>query len=244
MKTMTIAFVVIAGMFTNSTWNEMASGQTESKRSVKQDDKKSAKIRYVDPDLQIVSRAMAMLPGNRPVIKDLEILDYQVAQMKELQYEFRKASSDVSRDSAKLDRDGRIEAMENLYKEYDEKMGDILLPDQHKRLKQIAFQSVAVDPQTGTINVPRLLFLSGVRDKLAIDGKMSDKIREKTQEENERIKKKMLEMREESIKNILSVLSKEQREKLETMIGDPFDFQGYKMGQSGRFSKGGEGEDH
>ena len=244
MKTMTIAFVVIAGMFTCSSWSEIAFGQTVSNKTVKQDDKKSAKIRYIDPNLQIVSRAMSMLPGNKPVIKDLEILDYQVAQMKELQYEFRKESSQISRETAKLDRNGRIEAMENLYADYDKKMGDILLPNQHKRLKQIAFQSVAIDPKTGTINVPRLLFLNGVRDKLSIDGKVADKIREKTKEENDRLMQKMMELREESIQNILGVLSKDQREKLDDMIGDPFDFKGYSMGESGRFSKGNAGDDH
>ena len=244
MKKMTIAFVVIAGMFTNSTWSEIACGQSETKQAVRQDDKKPTKIRFVDPELQIVSRAMAMVQGNKPVIAELEILDYQVKQMQELQYEFRKESSEVSRDSAKLDRNGRIDAIEKLYATYDKKIGEILLPNQAKRLKQLAFQSVAIDDKTGTINIPRLLFLNGVRDKLEITPELSEKIRLKTAEENERIMKKMLELREESMQNILGVLSKEQRDKLDSMIGNPFDFEGYRMGQGGRFSKGGVGDDH
>ena len=211
-------------------------GESDQKEKAKQETKKKEAPRELNPNLTIIARAMTMVQGNTPLIKELELLDYQIKQMQQLQYDMAKAMAEISKSNVGKDRNERIDALNNYYRDYEIKLGEILLPHQLKRLKQITFQSVAMDAK-GNLDYTRLLFDRSVMKALDVDIKTFEKLRAKTIEERQKLNEEIERLKRESEERILAVLDKEKRLKLETMLGERFDFEGYRLGSGGRFSK-------
>ncbi|WP_425617701.1 hypothetical protein NA78x_001384 [Anatilimnocola sp. NA78] len=117
------------------------------------------------------------------------------------------------------------EAAKALAEETDKKVADILLPHQLKRLKQIAFQmqfqqgAYGANPLTG--------------DQLASELNITEEQKVQLQEAQKKALQEMQEktqafykqLQEEQREKILSVLTPEQRRKLEELTGEQFQWQ-------------------
>ena len=177
-------------------------------------------------------------------MKSWGILDYQLDQLKELQYDFRRKIGGVAQQARerKLDADGRQKLFLETLAEVDKEIAEILLPHQATRLKQIAFQSLGLTPD-GTVSIPNMLGNPMMRSQLSLSQSTLDKLREKLKEENERLVKEIAQLKKESRERILNSLSAKDKETLQEIIGPVFDFRGYTPSASGRFRKASE-DDH
>ena len=209
-----------------------------SKEGSKTSEKSSFSRTEIKARTQIVTRSLAIIPGNRPLIDELEILDYQIDQLKQLQYDFRQKLGEVVRESRdkKLDSAGREKLFLKALGEVDHELSEILLPHQKSRLKQVAFQSLGLTPN-GEISIPNMLSNPMMRSQLPLKESTLIKIRRKLKEESKRVAEEIAKVKRESRERILEILTAEEKEELEKIIGPVFDFQGYVPSAGDRFRK-------
>lgn len=180
-----------------------------------------------------------MLLQNEGVRKELGIVDEQVEKLQAIAEKQREQMGTLFqglRDLSREERDAKMEelrekmqkATEDMKKEVD----TILLPNQVKRLEQIARQMRSrMAGGGGVANI----------DTLATELKLSDdqkeKLRQKAQEVEKKLREKTAKLRQEAEDELLSVLSPEQRTQWKEMIGESFEFQwgggGRQRGQGG-----------
>lgn len=187
------------------------------------------------PTLQIVPRALAMVPGNRPIIEELQLLDYQLEDLQQIEYTFRKSLGDYARTSKSKTVEQRKADYNRLYEKLDADMEQVLLPNQFQRIKQLALQSLALNSIDGRLSIPNLLANASVQKTLQIDAILLDQLRQQMKKENERVAVEIEKLKQEAEANVLAILPEDQRSALQEMIGEPFDFQGYRAGKGGRF---------
>lgn len=161
---------------------------------------------------------------------EIELVDDQKQQIEDLQTdmykEMREQMSEMrSQDLEPSERRERYaelrEKMEERQDEYRQKIEDILLPMQVKRLKELYVQSRARRNGEGALAV---LKNSEILEDLGIDEETRKKLEEKAEEVQAELAKKIKKLKAEAEKEILSVLSSEQRKKLRELMGDTFDF--------------------
>jgi Spy/CpxP family protein refolding chaperone len=125
-----------------------------------------------------------------------------------------------------LPREEQREKMQELMKVAQKKVkdavGEILLPHQAERLKQL---SVQFQMRGGS----GLTSSEDVAEQLNITPEQRDKLREKARELEQELRKKLLA-------DLLKELTPEQQAKYKELVGEPFEFQ-----QDERFGRGGFG---
>ena len=178
---------------------------------------------------------------NEKVQEELDFVDDQADQVEELQNEFREEMRYMFEDM----RDGggdrqemfekMREKMTELNEEFNSKAEELLIDDQLKRLKQLQNQS----RMRGGIE--RALENESFRDELGITDEQMEELREKAEEVRDWAAKEYERVREEAQDKVLSVLSKEQRDKIKEMTGDSFDF-GQQRGFFNRGNGRGNGQ--
>ncbi len=187
-------------------------------------------------DMQVISRSLAMLPGNPPVIESLDIQDYQLDRIREIRQTFQTRMGSAAKSLAKASAADRRIGYERVFDELDQQLSSVLLPNQFTRLKEIAVQSFAVSPD-GSIYLPNLLSLSSVQRKLGLTALEMNEMRKNAVAERKRLAKEIARLKKESHERQLDALTPEQRGRLDSIMGEPFDFQGYGPGQGGQFRK-------
>ena len=184
------------------------------------------------------------------VQKELDLVDTQVGDIEKLQTELRgqrgqrgqrgergqrgqRGQREGTGDLSDDERQARIEQRRKQAQERAnlevQKLEDVLLPHQMKRLTEIYVQaagiSVLEDPQIAE----RLKIDDAQRKQLAaaqdeVMGELRGKMRELFESgDRDAAREKMTELRKEAEKKILAALSAEQRTELDKMKGDPFD---------------------
>lgn len=156
------------------------------------------------------------------VRKELELTDEQLEDLQALNQERggfdRRALREEMEGLSDEERRERFTEIRNEREaEVKEKLGEILLPFQVKRLEQISNQAAS---RGGS----RSLLDGRIADKLKITDEQKDKIREKAEKLQKEYEAKLEEMRKAMQEEILEELSSSQRKEYEEMMGEAFKF--------------------
>lgn len=167
-----------------------------------------------------------MLPQ---VGQEIELIDDQSAKIAEIRSDVQGKMSAVYKELQKLPRAERAERYAEKSKaiaeETEQRIKDVLLPEQLERLKQVSLQM-------------RLRSYGGYGYVLASDGALAEelsitetqkkKLRAVQQKYQQKLQEQMRELRErmqrEAKKQALTVLTPKQRERFEALLGDDFEY--------------------
>jgi Spy/CpxP family protein refolding chaperone len=170
---------------------------------------------------------------------ELELLDDQLDQLTKLREgmveQFRQLMSQ-DQDLSPQERMQRArEAMEKARQDLDQKVKQILLPHQQKRLEQLGNQ---MQMRGGIL---RGLTNPQMAEELKLTQAQQEKIRAKAEQLEAELRQKMAELRSKAQEELLKELTPAQQAQLKERFGEPFDFQGGGMPQFGQGGPGGPG---
>lgn len=161
--------------------------------------------------------------NNTSVQQDLQLVDEQLDQIKQINKEFGEKIKDQM-ESLK-DENGSFnfqngpdlgQLIRDLKQQQQDQISSILLPEQQKRLDQVSRQMRI--KQLGTAKA-----LSGkIAKELGITSDQKKNLRTKAKELKKELDEKMAELRAKAKKELLNELTAEQREKLTDLLGDEF----------------------
>jgi Spy/CpxP family protein refolding chaperone len=174
------------------------------------------------------------------VREELEIVDDQVQDLQAIADSLRDRGRELFGGLRDLSEEERREkfrsAIDQITKETEEKISEVLLPHQMKRAKQLAFQ---MRLRGGTA---RALTSGDLTEQLGVTDQQREALEKKSQEVEAELRQKTEQLRKEAQDKLFSVLNAEQRKKLEELVGEPFEFQRieFRFGgdQQGRFGQG------
>jgi hypothetical protein len=195
---------------------------------------KPATGRSVQWNSNVLVRELALAVGHPLVQQELELLPYQIEQLKQLQYDLQAEVTKVAREYARTRPADRDRGLAELY---DRTRGEIeraLLPKQIARLEQIAVQSLGpmADSEDGMALVT-LLSQPMIRSELEISADEITSLQALSQEQSEKLKREIAELRARANQIVLSGLNEETRRKIQQLVGEPFDFGDYQLQAGG-----------
>lgn len=186
----------------------------------------------------VLNRQLALAVGHPKVIEELKILRYQVDQLKQLQYDFQTEITETARQYARTKPADRDAGLAKLYEKTRADIDSILLPEQVKRLEQIAVQSLGpMQSAEDGMALANLLQLPVIKSELNITLDNLETIQEAAREQSEQLKNRIAEIRAEANRKVLESIEPELRERILALVGDPFDFDGYELGRGGVFRR-------
>ncbi len=177
---------------------------------------------------------------------ELEISDEQLSDLRSMGEEMRDQMRSMfqgMRDLSPEERRERFESMradmEDMRLQAEDRMGEILLPHQMARLREINLQQ----------QVRRGGLQGALRGELAQELGISEEQREelaaKAQELQQDLQEKIEQLRKDAREELMSLLTPDQRSKLESMMGSEFEMQergfGSRRGGPGGRERGGRG---
>lgn len=162
------------------------------------------------------------------VRKELELLDDQLKDLGALQERMQNRMRELAagmrerggqgQDRGEGLRGGFRSAFETLNKEIQAELAKILLPHQSKRLQQLSLQR--------RMQGGGMAMLGGdVSQQLSITDAQRGELRDKAQEIEAELRRKIAELRRQSQDQILALLTPEQQAKFRDLVGVPFEFQ-------------------
>jgi hypothetical protein len=176
------------------------------------------------------------------VRKELELLDEQVQKLDKLEQGRGERMRQTFSGLEDVPREQRFEKMRELMRKEQQQtekdIGQILLPHQMKRLKQL-------EVQNRSRGGGQALLSERTGEELGLTTEQKESLRKKAAELEEQIRKKLTEMRKQAQDEMLQLLTPAQRAKWKEMVGDPFEFQqpprfGGPGGQGGPGATGGQ----
>ena len=211
--------------------------ETQTSRTVR----RPARANAFDADMQVLSRAVNLLVGNRMIGQELELVDYQLEDLKKIKYDFHRDMGKVSKEFRGKSLNERRELVRSCYETMQGQLEKALLPHQFDRIKQISVQSMALNTD-GSLNLGNLIANRSVQEKLSIESAKLQDIRKRIAEERRKLEEEIARLKAASQKRILEALSPDQQREFASLIGEPFDFKGHQVDRSGRLHK--PGSDH
>lgn len=183
---------------------------------------------------------MGGLLRNDEIRRELEVTDDQLADLEAMGEDLRnemRSMFEGMRDLSPEERQERFQTMrqdmEDIRADAEQRMGDILLPHQLARLKEINLQQqVRRGGLQGALQ-------GQVADELGITDEQREQMVEKAQELQQEMQAKIEEMRKEAQDELMSLLTADQRAKLESMMGSEFEMEQRTFGG---FGQGGFGQ--
>jgi hypothetical protein len=162
------------------------------------------------------------------VKKDLELVDEQTQKINKIRTDLQKQTSEMYKKTSGLSREERMkkyrEMNEELAEKIENQIKEVLLPEQMARLEQISLQMklrsyYGLGQTLSGDDLVEALDISERQKKelLEVQQKVQQEMREKINEFHAKI-------RAEAQEEILKVLSKKQRDKLEKMKGEKFEY--------------------
>lgn len=184
----------------------------------------------------LVAVALAQPPGRGPgrgpgggmggllqsdeVRRELDVTESQMEELEAFQEEMRDKMREQFRQmrnrDGDFDRGAMREQFETMRKEAEERLSGVLSSSQLDRLKQINLQ------QQLEQSTSRALMGGPLAEELNLTQEQQDQLREKLREVQSKLDEKIRAAREEAREQLLTVLSSEQRAKLDSMTGEPF----------------------
>jgi len=185
---------------------------------------------------------------NPQIEKELEIVPEQKEKLTKIRTEMQGKRRDMYKSFKDVDASERrkkyYEAYQELGKETDKKVREVLLDHQLDRLQQIMLQMKLRGlgyGATRTLAGDELAEVLGITEEqkkelAKMEQEIREEMRQKTQEFYEKLRKKARE-------KLLRVLSKAQRKKLKEMMGEEFEWQRTpRRGGQGGAASGARGE--
>ena len=218
---------------------------------------------------------IAMLVMNEAVQKEIDLLDEQIedirSAMEEInenrpEFDFR-ALRDLEEDERNAKMEEFREAMQKLTTEAEEKLGDILLPEQLERVQQIQVQMMGVRAVQNERVAKELDLTESQKEKIADAFEaQQEKMRARMEELRGQggrgqggpggapgqggqggrggfgaMQEEMQKMNDELEEKVMDVLTSSQKDKLEDLKGEEFDTASLRGGRGGRGGQGGPG---
>ena len=163
------------------------------------------------------------LLNDASVQKDLALVDGQLERIEAINKEF----SERMKENLKgiRDEEGNIklnsttgfrDLIAEMKNQQQEEINSILLPNQQARLKQVARQ-MKMRRMGSEKALTKLL-----AEELGLTADQTQRIQEKSKELKKQIEEKIAEMKANAKKELFSELTKEQKQKLEELLGDDF----------------------
>ena len=171
---------------------------------------------------------------------ELELVDEQKEQIDELRTRMREGMRGMFGEFGNwrvMTDEERTEARESMraktvemQEEMEEELKNVLLDEQLKRFEQIKNQDQA---RRGGGGASGAIQSDALKKALGITDKQEKELKEKAEKVKEEIAEKVAELNKEGEKEILSVLTAEQREKYKELMGDKFEFSNGRGGRGG-----------
>lgn len=185
---------------------------------------------------------LGMLLRSEEVRTELELQDDQVEKLQSIEEEMRdKIREEMGgrfRGGERPDFEAMRATFDEMRKEVETKIGEVLTTQQMDRLRQIETQQQI--QQGGA----RSLMGGPLADKLGLTDDQKEQLREKAREVEAKLQEKMAAARAEAREEMLTVLTAEQRATLDEMTGTPFTLpeppQFGRGGDRGGFDRGGD----
>lgn len=165
---------------------------------------------------------------------ELNLVPDQEKKIEALAESLREKAQETFRNLRDLSEDERRAKFEEFRTSSQKEYDAILLPQQRERLKQLMLQQTAQFSRSP----------GGINDTLATELGITDAQKEalakKAEEVRAELAKKTAKLQEEAKTEILSVLTAEQRSKLEKLLGAKFEFTPPQFGQGAGGGAGGQ----
>jgi Spy/CpxP family protein refolding chaperone len=185
------------------------------------------------------------LLGDENVRRELDLVDDQVTKLRDIQTRIGEDVRAVFQDSGidfrslgdltPEEREAKFapirEKAQKVAEDAQKDIDQVLLPQQRQRLKEIVVQS-----QIRRQGTSGALTSGTLATELNITEDQKEKLRAKQEEVEQELQKEMEQLRLEAREKILSVLTAEQRAKLNSLMGQPIQFQ--QFGGFGGFGGG------
>ncbi len=159
------------------------------------------------------------LLADSDIRSDLEMLDDQYQQLMELNAEIQKRAAEQVRGLDFSDRENLVSQIRSIRQRAANDLNGVLLPHQIERLKQIRMQS-----RLRRRSLVDVLTSDPVKTKLEITDDQSTDLKTKEKEIEEELQREIAKLREKAREKLLSSLRPTQKEAVEKMLGDSYEF--------------------
>ncbi len=167
--------------------------------------------------------ASEFLLNNAAVQKDLEILDEQREQLRQMQSEFGNELKSAIDNDMKNGGPGKArigELIQEINKRKKDRLAEILLPHQVDRLKQISLQNSVNQAGLG-----HALASKALAEELGIDKEQQEALAKKAEELAKEFEEKVAKIKADMREELMEQLKPEQREKVKALLGQKFEFE-------------------
>lgn len=170
-----------------------------------------------------ISGSRFSMLNDSSVQKDLQLVDDQLKQIEEINAEFREKMKEKM--SGLHGEDGKFQPdlakdftsfINDMQKQQEERISNLLLPHQLDRLKQVSRQT-----KMSRLGAEQAL-TKHLAEELGISPEQKSRIQKKSKQLQEDLVKKIAELKAKAKEELLQELSKDQRKKLEDLLGDEF----------------------
>jgi hypothetical protein len=140
-------------------------------------------------------------------------------------------------DDERRERFGEIrERLQTIQQDSEKRLSDVLMPHQIERLKQIELQSRLQRQGASALTSDELA------QQLGLSAGQQEQLQARAEEVEQEMEQKIVQLRLEARQKLLEVLTAEQRQKLEAMMGSTIELPEQRgFGRGGRGGFGGRG---
>jgi hypothetical protein len=166
------------------------------------------------------TEASEFLLNNPGVQQELELLDEQRDQIRQMQSEFGseiKTKIDGVMKEGGPGRDKIGEVINEINQRRKERLSEILLPHQIDRLKQISFQMNVNQGGLGSALTSKAL-----TEQLGINDDQQEALKKKAEELNKEFEEKVAKLKVEMREELMDELTPEQQKKIKDLLGQDF----------------------
>lgn len=212
----------------NSSDGNRATAQQETRQK---DENESSKTESTDkPEKErlnpaLITTKMSLLRNER-VRGELELLEYQVADLTQRQYDWQKEMGDIIRTHSAARSAERNEKLQDLFSRVEKQLSELLVENQLLRLRQLVNQQLASRASLTSLPNANLMLSEGVSQALGISLEQHKEILARAKALDSEIEQKVTQWREQAGQELFEMLSPEQRETFEQSVGEVFDFAG------------------
>ena len=179
---------------------------------------------FLGTDIGMMGADPWSIVNNPQIQQELELVDEQKQQLRDLQKEYQKQLSERMQEFTKGGFDPESgKRIKDLFSEMRDtmqtRMGDILLPHQMDRLNQVSVQMEMRN--RGDANA---LMGKRLAEMLGIDEEQKKRIEERSEEIKKKLEEKIAKLKDEAKQELLDELTSTQRKKLKELTGDKFEY--------------------
>jgi hypothetical protein len=159
------------------------------------------------------------LLGDPKVRGELEMADFQYDKLKSLSSDIQKRMGDQVRSIDFSNPKEIAEQVRNIREQAEKGLQDVFLPHQMSRLRQLSTQS-----QLRRRSLAEILTSEPLRSELEISNSQEVELKESEEEIEMELAEEIAKLRAKARGKLLSNLKRSQREKVEELFGDAFEF--------------------